>query len=124
MWVANRAAAMQGLAKLPKDEDVAILVLDTRDEVGGKIAARAAEVEKTDLASYERKILGKGMIPTAILILERRVASKVMGFSSPRCAANLLSPAPHGGIWVVVVANGGSSMLLTERAPLHSRGDA
>ena len=122
IWSENQAMALVGLAKIPADQDVAILVLDTTDPVGEEITRAAAKLENADLRAHQKKTLRKGMIPTAIFIVDRLIASKVMSLSSPQVASYLRGPCMEGGVWVVVVAHGASSLLMTRRTPIATEG--
>jgi hypothetical protein len=84
-----------------------VLVVDTRDRVGGRIA-RALRGEGA-VEQFKSDMEAKGAVPTLILALGHTDAVRVIGKTTSRGERTLRSPLPPGTFWVVVMANGGNA---------------
>lgn len=124
-WEANRAIAMQGLAKVPVNEDVAILVADTQDSFAKELLEEAASLyPSVDFYGEEKKALNKKMTPTMLLIVPRMAMADLFKENNPGVARRLMTMPPSGTIWVVVIKGEHSLLLATARTPVRAQGSS
>ncbi len=124
LWLYNRDHAALMLARESDLTGQLLLVVDARDPVGGGIAKVLADQQHMDLDAHARKTLAKNEIPTLISIMPTDLIRTVIAEANPLVAEALgRSPAP-GGIWVIVIAAGGTSLLQTRAMTASHAGSA
>lgn len=105
--VLGRAVEAGGLP-----DQVAVLLLDTRDEVARHLAAAIVERQGgLHLDAEEARVLGKGQIPTAISVLPLRLAEMLFAVGHPGVSLGLGRVPPPGRVRVVVVGAGGVTLM-------------
>lgn len=106
------------LAKLDAGEDLAVAIIDTRDEVGKLLAEHMRVVEEVE------RIAGSNRIPTIIGAVERRDAANAFGETHPKVSVGLSVRPPPSHVPVIVIASGGITLAYVERIAIPMIGEA
>lgn len=102
-----------------------VLLLDTRDPVARELTKAILERSSDlDLDAEHARVLRHEMIPTAIAIVPARAAELLLGETHPNVAEGLHLVPPHGRVRVVIIAEGGATLLHLPITPLRSIGGA
>lgn len=131
LHIARANAAMIGVAlgraaeTGAEPDDVVAILLDTRDRIARDLAAAILEKsDGLDLEAEEARVLKRDEIPTAISILPAGLVEALFRDSHPQVSASLRRTPPSGSLRVVVVADGGATLMHLPVAPVRSTGSA
>ena len=118
----NRSAVMVMLSKARREgldvENVAAIVADTRDTVGGPMARAMAERSAgVDADAEAARAEAKDEIPTLVAVLPLKLAVALFADSHPAVSNGLRQPLKPGGVHVVVVACGGATLIQVRAEP-------
>lgn len=118
----NRGAVMVMLSKARREgidvENVAAIVADTRDTVGGPMARAMAERSTgLDADAEAARAEAKDEIPTIVAIVPLKLAVALFADSHPAVSDGLRQPLNPGGLHVVVVASGGATLIQVKAEP-------
>jgi hypothetical protein len=118
IWQENQAVGLLMLSKASTHQNVALLVCDTADEIGGPLSQTIAEKAGSaeSMAEHQKKILAAGHIQTALSVVPVGLLASVLVISTPSIAETLRRTPPQAGaIYVVVIAAGGTTLLQVAR---------
>ena len=102
-------------------QDVCVLLIDTRDEVGHELAAVILERGgKVNLAAEEERALRRDMIPTGIAVLQAPVLEAVLRGTHPQIAEAVGQRPVPGSVRVVVIASNGVTLMHLPIAPVRT----
>jgi hypothetical protein len=118
----NRSAVMVMLSKARREgidvENVAAIVADTRDSVGGPMARAMAERSRgVDADAEAARAEAKDEIPTLVAVVPLNLAVALFADSHPAVSDGLRQPLKPGGLHVVVVASGGATLIQVRAEP-------
>ena len=119
----NRSAVMVMLSKARREgsdvENVAAIVADTRDSVGGPLARAMAERSGggVDADAEAARAEAKDEIPTLVAVVPLNLAVALFADSHPAVSDGLRQPLKPGGLHVVVVASGGATLFQVRAEP-------
>jgi hypothetical protein len=118
----NRSAVMVMLSKARREgldaENVAAIVADTRDSVGGPMARAMAERSRgVDADAEAARAEAKDEIPTLVAVVALKLAVALFADSHPAVSDGLRQPLKLGGLHVVVVASGGATLIQVRAEP-------
>lgn len=107
-------------------DDLVALLLDTRDSIARDLAATILEGSGgvLDLEVEGARALNRHEIPTAIAILPVGLVEALFHDTHPEVSANLRRPPPDDSLRVVVVAEGGATLLHLPIASQRPAGSA
>jgi hypothetical protein len=118
----NRSAVMVMLSKARKEgsdvENVAAIVADTRDSVGGPMARAMAERSSgVDADAEAARAEAKDEIPTLVAVVPLKLAVGLFADSHPAVSDGLRQPLKPGGLHVVVVASSEATLIQVRAEP-------
>jgi hypothetical protein len=114
-WAHNASTVDLALSQASELDGMVAILADVRDEVGGGLIRTLAEVRGQDIEPEIAKLATQG-IPTGLALLPARIVAEVLRENNPQIAHVLLTlTPPEDAIYVVVIADGGSMLLLTPR---------
>lgn len=100
------------------DEHAVVLVVDTRDAVGGELA------KIVDPEGHAERMAGRTMIPTALLVVPRVQIARGLESSHPRISEALGTRLPAGRIPIVCIGFGGMTLVGIPRRRLSATATA
>ncbi len=119
----NRSAVMVMLSKARREgidvENVAAIVADTRDSVGGPMARAMVERSSggVDADAEAARAEAKDEIPTLVAVVTLKLAVALFADSHPAVSDGLRQPLKPSGVHVVVVASGGATLIQVRAEP-------
>ena len=133
LWAYNRCAVQMALAKVPdlgkepmKPMKHMVLVVDTRDSLGGVILLALDQTHPHAGAVQEMaKIAARGEIPTLVTVLPVAGVCEIISKVNPAVKRSLETfPLLEGCIWALVIGGEGAMLLQTPLTGAPAVGEA